>query len=97
MGASVPRPHGRRGGTGAPGNRQRPDSGRAGFRQPAARSLRGTQEHEQHEHDRGLSYDLPVLARRRTIRLMAAEVPSSVPAPHPGDGVPLTVTLTVAV
>ncbi|MEU1178909.1 intradiol ring-cleavage dioxygenase [Streptomyces sp. NPDC005820] len=29
------------------------------------------QEHEQHEHDRGLSYDLPVLARRRMIRLMA--------------------------
>ncbi|MEU6918197.1 intradiol ring-cleavage dioxygenase, partial [Streptomyces olindensis] len=24
-----------------------------------------------HEHDRGLSYDLPVLARRRMIRLMA--------------------------
>ncbi|MGP4084131.1 intradiol ring-cleavage dioxygenase [Streptomyces sp. KR55] len=27
--------------------------------------------HETHEHDRGLSYDLPVLARRRMIRLMA--------------------------
>ncbi|MFC8678725.1 intradiol ring-cleavage dioxygenase [Streptomyces griseorubiginosus] len=26
---------------------------------------------ETHEHDRGLSYDLPVLARRRMIRLMA--------------------------
>ncbi|AYC39930.1 intradiol ring-cleavage dioxygenase [Streptomyces griseorubiginosus] len=26
---------------------------------------------EMHEHDRGLSYDLPVLARRRMIRLMA--------------------------
>ncbi|SDO09064.1 Dioxygenase [Streptomyces sp. cf386] len=26
---------------------------------------------EDHEHDRGLSYDLPVLARRRMIRLMA--------------------------
>jgi protocatechuate 3,4-dioxygenase beta subunit len=26
---------------------------------------------EVHEHDRGLSYDLPVLARRRVIRLMA--------------------------
>ena len=28
-------------------------------------------DHEDHEHDRGLSYDLPVLARRRMIRLMA--------------------------
>jgi len=28
-------------------------------------------EDEIHEHDRGLSYDLPVLARRRMIRLMA--------------------------
>lgn len=28
-------------------------------------------DHEVHEHDRGLSYDLPVLARRRMIRLMA--------------------------
>ncbi|WP_416977839.1 intradiol ring-cleavage dioxygenase [Streptomyces sp. T028] len=27
--------------------------------------------HEDHEHDRGLSYDLPVLARRRMIRLFA--------------------------
>ena len=27
--------------------------------------------HDDHEHDRGLSYDLPVLARRRMIRLMA--------------------------
>ncbi|WP_405734364.1 intradiol ring-cleavage dioxygenase [Streptomyces sp. NBC_00028] len=27
--------------------------------------------HEAHEHDRGLSHDLPVLARRRMIRLMA--------------------------
>ncbi|MEV6167869.1 intradiol ring-cleavage dioxygenase [Streptomyces sp. NPDC051954] len=33
----------------------------------------GTSHHhdEDHEHDRGLSYDLPVLARRRMIRLMA--------------------------
>ncbi|WP_371661187.1 intradiol ring-cleavage dioxygenase [Streptomyces sp. NBC_00280] len=28
-------------------------------------------DHEVHEHDRGLSYDLPVLARRRMIRLLA--------------------------
>lgn len=28
-------------------------------------------DNEDHEHDRGLSYDLPVLARRRMIRLMA--------------------------
>ncbi|MFJ8111202.1 intradiol ring-cleavage dioxygenase [Streptomyces sp. NPDC096132] len=28
-------------------------------------------DHDDHEHDRGLSYDLPVLARRRMIRLLA--------------------------
>ncbi|GAA3887199.1 hypothetical protein GCM10023084_44780 [Streptomyces lacrimifluminis] len=28
-------------------------------------------DHEDHEHDRGLSYDFPVLARRRMIRLLA--------------------------
>ncbi|MFD3503318.1 intradiol ring-cleavage dioxygenase [Streptomyces sp. NPDC058676] len=35
--------------------------------------MQGHQHHddEVHEHDRGLSYDLPVLARRRMIRLLA--------------------------
>ncbi|MFF4270457.1 intradiol ring-cleavage dioxygenase [Streptomyces sp. NPDC001536] len=33
--------------------------------------MRRHQDDEIHEHDRGLSYDLPVLARRRMIRLMA--------------------------
>lgn len=33
--------------------------------------MHGDHADELHEHDRGLSYDLPVLARRRMIRLMA--------------------------
>lgn len=33
--------------------------------------MHGHHDDEVHEHDRGLSYDLPVLARRRMIRLMA--------------------------
>jgi len=33
--------------------------------------MRRHHDDESHEHDRGLSYDLPVLARRRMIRLMA--------------------------
>jgi protocatechuate 3,4-dioxygenase beta subunit len=33
--------------------------------------MRSHHDDEVHEHDRGLSYDLPVLARRRMIRLMA--------------------------
>ncbi|MBT2418644.1 intradiol ring-cleavage dioxygenase [Streptomyces sp. ISL-22] len=33
--------------------------------------MRRHHDDEVHEHDRGLSYDLPVLARRRMIRLMA--------------------------
>ncbi|MGW0860884.1 dioxygenase family protein [Streptomyces sp. NPDC002611] len=33
--------------------------------------MNGRHAEDRHEHDRGLSYDLPVLARRRMIRLMA--------------------------
>ncbi|MBG0853801.1 intradiol ring-cleavage dioxygenase [Streptomyces spinoverrucosus] len=33
--------------------------------------MNGQRDDETHEHDRGLSYDLPVLARRRMIRLLA--------------------------
>ncbi|MEH0420259.1 dioxygenase family protein [Streptomyces sp. B21-083] len=38
---------------------------------PATGHGHGLHDHEDHEHDRGLSYDLPVLARRRMIRLLA--------------------------
>jgi protocatechuate 3,4-dioxygenase beta subunit len=41
--------------------------------------MSGHQDDETHEHDRGLSYDLPVLARRRMIRLMAGAGAALVP------------------
>lgn len=41
--------------------------------------MSGHQDDETHEHDRGLSYDLPVLARRRMIRLMAGAGAGLVP------------------
>jgi protocatechuate 3,4-dioxygenase beta subunit len=61
--------------------------------------MRRHHDDEVHEHDRGLSYDLPVLARRRMIRLMAgasliplvgctsdAETSASSPSPSSAAG-----------
>ncbi|MFF0012721.1 intradiol ring-cleavage dioxygenase [Streptomyces sp. NPDC005374] len=41
--------------------------------------MRRHDDEEVHEHDRGLAYDLPVLARRRMIRLMAGAGAALVP------------------
>ncbi|WP_030042139.1 intradiol ring-cleavage dioxygenase [Streptomyces resistomycificus] len=59
-------------------------------------------DHDDHEHDRGLSYDLPVLARRRMIPVSythdvykrqsssssaeCATIPNETAGPYPGDG-----------